>query len=573
MRLGIAGRLGLLLAAVSVLSSGLAGYQVYREGRDRLVAGAHQDQLALTRLLAQRLAASIDATRRDLALLAGGSELAMVLRGDPERAAERAHLEDLAEACERLLRLNPHYLEVALVDRREHGLERLRLERDGDQVRRVAALDLQEKSHLLFVQRGLQQGRGVAFGMPMSTRQGDGAQHGAKDPSLILAMPVHGEGETALGVIAIRIGVVPLIEAMRTDLPPRYQLFVTNREGDYLVHPDPRQAFAFERGRRARAQEEFPATAPLFAEQVVGTPQVAIEDAAGDRIATFLRRELAGGGGERFVLGIAQPLREAMIEPQELAAIGLRMLPVYAMVAVFLAFVGARAATRSLRALAEAAGRLGGDGAEPGASVILRRADEIGDLARSLNDAHRRVTETLAQLEASRNEMMHLARHDPLTGLPNRLLFHERLMQAIARAQRNASGLALLLVDLDGFKPVNDNCGHAAGDHVLRVMAGRMRESVRGMDTVARFGGDEFVVLLEGAADRQGAAEVARKLVELLAQPVDHEGRTLFVGASIGIGFLPPASDSDSLIGAADAAMYRAKAAGGGIYRLAGDEA
>ncbi|MFA9460744.1 GGDEF domain-containing response regulator [Thiohalorhabdus sp. Cl-TMA] len=159
----------------------------------------------------------------------------------------------------------------------------------------------------------------------------------------------------------------------------------------------------------------------------------------------------------------------------------------------------------------------------------------------------------------------HLANHDPLTGLPNRRLLHDRLTQALADRHREPQGrdrLALLFVDLDAFKAVNDTYGHEAGDQVLREMAGRMREALREGDTVARFGGDEFVVLLKHLPGEDMAAELARKLFRSMSRPVtlNADGVTVELGASIGIAMAPKHGDqADLLLNRADQAMYCSK--------------
>jgi diguanylate cyclase (GGDEF)-like protein len=161
-----------------------------------------------------------------------------------------------------------------------------------------------------------------------------------------------------------------------------------------------------------------------------------------------------------------------------------------------------------------------------------------------------------------------VAHHDSLTGLPNRLLFNDRLDQAVRFCARSGASFALLYVDLDKFKPVNDTFGHAAGDALLKSVAGRIRRHVRGSDTVARLGGDEFAIVLLEIADRQQAQAVAAKIVAGLAVPMDlgparHSGS---IGASIGIAMFPEdASDAQSLIESADAAMYAAKQAGAAL--------
>ena len=113
-----------------------------------------------------------------------------------------------------------------------------------------------------------------------------------------------------------------------------------------------------------------------------------------------------------------------------------------------------------------------------------------------------------------------LAQHDALTGLPNRRLLHDRLAQALTRSRRAGDMVAVLLIDLDNFKPVNDSFGHQAGDEVLRIVAGRITECVRAADTVARFGGDEFVVVLDGLAQSTGASSVAEKIIESVRRPI-----------------------------------------------------
>ncbi len=154
------------------------------------------------------------------------------------------------------------------------------------------------------------------------------------------------------------------------------------------------------------------------------------------------------------------------------------------------------------------------------------------------------------------------ALHDPLTGLPNRLLFDERLWAALRREDR--AGVAVLYVDLDDFKRVNDTQGHPAGDAVLVEVAQRLQSELRDEDTVARFGGDEFVVLLDGV-DAATAMEIAQRLLVSLQPPIDTRGGEIAVGASIGMAFAAAEETASTrLLHAADRALYRAKAAGKG---------
>jgi diguanylate cyclase (GGDEF)-like protein/PAS domain S-box-containing protein len=159
-----------------------------------------------------------------------------------------------------------------------------------------------------------------------------------------------------------------------------------------------------------------------------------------------------------------------------------------------------------------------------------------------------------------RNQLQHMARHDALTGLPNRQLFHDRLESALARAARSAQGFALLYVDLDKFKQVNDRFGHSAGDLMLKEVALRLQQCVRDADTVARVGGDEFVVLLEAVATPRDAEHVTHKILHAFERPVDIGVREVVTTPSIGVAMYPEHGDSVlQLLDYADAAMYAVK--------------
>jgi diguanylate cyclase (GGDEF)-like protein/PAS domain S-box-containing protein len=194
----------------------------------------------------------------------------------------------------------------------------------------------------------------------------------------------------------------------------------------------------------------------------------------------------------------------------------------------------------------------------------LREDRQVGGIVLNARD----VTERM-QLE---EELTRQAFHDTLTELPNRALFRDRLDHALARSRRSAEPLGVLLIDLDGFKQINDSLGHDAGDHVLQEVAGRFLAAVRGADTVARFGGDEFAVLVEGADETQATATASR-LLEHLAAPVSVAGRELVLSASIGIVMRDGSTATgEDLIRHADIAMYAAKENGRASYSMFEDE-
>ena len=157
----------------------------------------------------------------------------------------------------------------------------------------------------------------------------------------------------------------------------------------------------------------------------------------------------------------------------------------------------------------------------------------------------------------------HLALHDTLTGLPNRLVLQQRTDQVIARAHRHGGAFALALIDLDRFKQINDTLGHAAGDEVLKIVAERLKDSVRSSDTVVRMGGDEFALLLPDITLREEASEVGQKILNELAKVAVIEGHTLHLSGSVGLAFFPEHGDDlKALLRSADAAMYDAKSRG-----------
>jgi len=166
--------------------------------------------------------------------------------------------------------------------------------------------------------------------------------------------------------------------------------------------------------------------------------------------------------------------------------------------------------------------------------------------------------------------LIYLAQYDHLTGLVNRTLFRDRLTQALARSKRKKQPVGLMLLDLDVFKAVNDTLGHDIGDQLLKAVAERLKSCVREVDTVARMGGDEFTVLLEGASGEQDIARVAERILEAIAQPLVLDGHAVSVTASIGITVYPFDDHGiDDLLRHADTAMYRAKGHGGNHYRFA----
>ncbi|GGM44124.1 hypothetical protein GCM10007977_052150 [Dactylosporangium sucinum] len=197
-----------------------------------------------------------------------------------------------------------------------------------------------------------------------------------------------------------------------------------------------------------------------------------------------------------------------------------------------------------------------------------RAMTQVDEATAALREDIERRQETEARLREREHELQRLAFHDPLTGLANRVLFYERVQHALLTHARERRTFAVLFVDLDGFKQVNDGLGHAAGDAVLREVAIRLRNCVRASDTVARFGGDEFAIMAEQLADPTDVQVTANRIVKALEQPFHVGEPPALISASVGVA-LSGAGDADAILKDADEAMYLAKTAGKNRFVLA----
>jgi diguanylate cyclase (GGDEF)-like protein len=200
--------------------------------------------------------------------------------------------------------------------------------------------------------------------------------------------------------------------------------------------------------------------------------------------------------------------------------------------------------------------------------LVLALAGTLGVLAWVMV-LRKRVEGQAILLRESESRFRHLALHDALTGIATRILLEDRLDTAVEAAKRHQTGVALMVIDLDQFKGINDTYGHRGGDEVLRSTANRLMQAVRKSDTVARLGGDEFVVLLPDINDPQMAEEIAAKIVRVLAEPVGFEDGSIPITVSVGVRTMASDElDAESLLKTADEALYRAKANGRNCYRI-----
>lgn len=551
MKWGIALKLGALLASFSVFAAILAGYYTFDSSRDRLQGRAENALLATTQVLTRHLEAGFGTVARDTAFLAG------VVAVDQGQDLAR-----LAEVFRASLATHPGYLQIRYIGADNHGLERVRVDRRGGALEQAPEADLQEKAHFPFVFEALQLPAGEVYISEFGiNHEGNAAADAQELPVFSVASPVVWGGK-ARGVVVVRVAASQFLGHFNAGLPAPYGFFLANRWGDFLAHPDPTQTFAFDRGQRSLIQDAFAATAELIAGKARSAvfSQAASEDEEA-MVFSFARMPFGRESEGRFmVVGLSQPLAAVQGEVLVLGRNILQILLVLSAVGVVLAALVSRVVTQPLQAMVQAAQAFS-QGRAHGALPVQRK-DEVGELARSLQDMVRQISSQLRQLNASRDAMAHLAHHDPLTGLPNRRMFEERLQQALDRSRRSGRPCALLFLDLDEFKAINDTRGHAVGDQVLQAVARAIVGAVRQVDTVARLAGDEFTVLCEQVDSEEAALQIVAKLHASFEPPlhVEVDGQPLDVRASIGMSLFPrDAGDAHTLLASADAAMYRVK--------------
>ncbi|MBP8146342.1 MAG: GGDEF domain-containing protein [Inhella sp.] len=558
MKLSLPWRIGLVIALTGALAAGLAGYYSYRASRELLIAGAEDRLQTATRVLSRQLALALDAGARDVLVLARHPQAALLLSGAEASELRTRFERNTAALLQGIVRTHPEYLQLRLIDAQAHGLEHIRVDREGDTVRRIEGDELLEKGHQPYVYETLRLPAGAIYLSEVSLGR-DGEPAGRPQPNLQMAAPIHDAQQRARGVVVVDIDLEKLFRQLAADLPPGLRLYLLNGRGDYLIHPDPARAFAFARGQRANVLDEHPQAKALF-EAPGKRIDEQVSHSADGHVAAFARQPATEAKLDTtFIVGLSQPLAEVSVEGERLGLSVLRIGLAACLLAMLLAALLARALSRPLLQIVGAVQRVA-SGAPEEVVLPLGRGDEIGLLARAVRDMQQQIRSQFMRLQLKQDELDNLASRDSLTGLLNRRVFLDRLEHALAQVRRSHQPLALLFIDLDRFKAINDLHGHGAGDTVLQTLAQRLLALVREADSVARIGGDEFVILLDPAGPQLDATVVADKVREALTQPVPFGALQLRCGASIGIGRYPADGTTvGELLSAADRAMYEVK--------------
>jgi diguanylate cyclase len=559
-KLGIGFKFGFLLAAFGILATSLTGYYFYSSSRNMLTSAAERDLLTATQVVGRNMKLIIDVIAEDSQLLAAIPVTRNVFDSPDEQTAERDK-KILADTFTAMLTAHPEYFQIRLISTSRHGLELVRVDRNGKTLTRVLDENLQEKAHYPYVFDTLRLARGDIYLSDITINHEKGVHSGLNKPTVTVSTPVISRNGKRLGLIVINIDLNGLSRLLKSNLPSTYQLYLSNQWGDFLIHPDATQTFGFDQGRRILIQDSFEPVSALIhgngmnvVMNIEDDPQI-----QGGHVAAFVRLPFGDTIEKRFViLGLSQPLSDITRETTRLSWDTIQIILAFSGLALILSALVSRIVTGPLNAMVSAINRFSKEHVIT--TLPLARKDELGLLSRSFHDMQTEIMAHLSELNESRKALDHLARHDTLTGLPNRRMFFDRLEHAIANSRRSGKQLAVLFVDIDRFKEINDTLGHAAGDSVLINVATLLKSSVREVDTVARLGGDEFVILLDMIGEPQHAMAIAQKLHDRFQHAMQIGGHELLVHASMGVVIFPrDGKDAGELMQNADRAMYSAK--------------
>lgn len=533
MRFPLSGNLKTRIAAVAGLlfmaGVGLLILLVVRQLHDDMQAVLARQQLATANYIARDIDGKLGLRMDSLKRVAGNVP--------PELLADPATLQQWLEDRRAIHTLFPTGLMIVPPD-------------GGPTLAETPRLATRPKS---FTDRdwfiGAKNSKQAVFSKPLITRA-------TGEPALVVATPMLAPNGELLGILA---GITPFATPGFLDLINGSR---PGKNGSYQLLSPQHRLFALgsDPGIASRPLPE-PGSDPILDDALNGAIGILIRRNARDEEEIAAIVEIPRSG---WLLILRQPTAE-VFEPLHNTIRNILLLTV--IIGIPLTLILLIILTRLLQPLAKLSRQLRdmAEGNRPMQPVAIADHDEVAEVAHAFNHLQSKLIEQERYLAS-------MALHDSLTGLPNRSLIAEQLARELQRNQRNTHRLALLFLDLDGFKPVNDRYGHQIGDALLIQVAGRLRGVVREIDTVARLGGDEFLILLTDCDVPQTAAErVAVECIAALDQPFAIAGHQIRIGVSIGIAWTDQNASNltpDTLVSHADHAMYRAKAAGRNQFAL-----
>ena len=550
MKLSLGNKLTLLLCLFGLLLSGLASYYSLSSSKQILIAAAKRDLLVANQVLGRNLQISLENFANDLKVLSTQSQPVDVLADMPRSNKELAELTQLFTS---MLNAHPEYQRIRLIEAKNHGLERINVDRHGP----VAPSALREKGHFPYVFKTLKLMPGQLFFSEIAPSRLDPD----KALTLHIASPIWTNDQQVLGLVVLSINIKKLFSRLQRELPDYYQLFLANSQGELLLNPERNKSQAKVQGPSVMIQTQLPELLALLEGQ--STNMLSILPAKREqptRLAAFATVSIEAES-KHLLLGLAVPEEHILEASRQLDQRLIQIIVVLSLLTLLLSLWLARNMIRPLHQIGLAIAHFSENlSLQP---LPTERGDELGKLARDIRAMQEKILTQIIQLNSNQKELQRMAHNDPLTDLPNRRLFFDRLQHAISNAKRSGKLLGLLYVDLDHFKEINDTHGHAAGDEVLTNVAHLLGSVTRSGDTVARIGGDEFVILFENIENRATLLGIARKLLDLLQNRLLIDGKDLQVRASLGISLYPQdGSDAQTLLQNADRAMYSSKRSG-----------
>lgn len=568
-------KLAIWIALLSTLSAGISVYVTYTHGRALLIQSAKDKLATATQVLANRYSFFIADITKDLLFISQLPAINEIASSTEPQTAQ--HRERLAIALAGFLRSHEEYNQVRFIGARDHGRELVRLDKSQNSVHIVEGLALQEKAHYSYVYNTLQLKPGNVFVSGIRLNKERGLLDGYGKPSVVVATPVYSSDNSVFGVIVINVDLEKMFALIETDVPEGIDVIATNSAGDYILHPDLEKTFGFDKGMRILMQDDMPVSQRIFSGElsrlVAEVPDLHAPEK--QAVISLTKVPFAAESDEKYiVLGLVSNLDTVLSDSRELGVTSLKISIIFGVLFVLLSLMLARKITTPLQRMASTFARF--KQGDPVPELSTNREDELGQLARNFSIMAKKLNAQLHELNSQRQYLHKVAHHDALTGLPNRILLEDRIEQALISARRDKVEIAVMLVDLDGFKPINDKYGHDIGDKLLQECAARMLTCIRETDTAARYGGDEFMIIisardlqLRGMSARHLSRQVAEKVRNALNQGFKIENYLLNISCSIGIALYPQDGyEKNTLIKHADLAMYYAKSTGRNNVKL-----
>jgi len=552
LKLSLGNKLTVLLCVFGLLLSGLASYYSLSSSKQILIDAAKRDLQVANQVLGRNLQISLENFANDLKVLSTQPQAVDALQDTPRSRREAFELTQLFTS---MLKAHPEYQRISLIEAKNHGLERIKVDRHGA----VASHALQEKGHFPYVFKTLKLVPGQLFFSEITPSRLDPDN----ELTLHLASPIWTNDQQVLGLIVLSINIKKLFSRLQRELPDYYQLFLANSQGELLLNPERNKSQGKGQGQgpSVMIQTQLPTLRALLegeSSNMLSILPAKREQPA--RLAAFTTVSIEAESNH-LLLGLTVPEEHILQASRELDQRLIHIIVLLSLITLLLSLWLARNMVRPLNQIGVAIAHFSKDlSLQP---LPTERGDELGTLARDIRAMQEKILTQIVELNTNQQELQRMAHNDPLTGLPNRRLFFDRLQHAISNAKRSGKLLGLLYVDLDHFKEINDNHGHGVGDEVLGTVAHLLGSVTRNGDTVARLGGDEFVILFDEIESRATLLGIAQKLLLLLQNRLLIDGKDLQVRASLGISLYPQdGSDAQTLLQNADRAMYSSKRSG-----------